>query len=39
VIIDTGVESASLFYASIPDTVPDLVDDARWALDNLRVDA
>ncbi|MCW5953610.1 MAG: DUF2510 domain-containing protein [Propionibacteriaceae bacterium] len=39
VIIDTGVESASLFYASIPDTVPDLVDDARWALDNLKVDA
>lgn len=39
VIIDTGLESASLFYASIPDTVPDLVDDARWALDNLKVDA
>lgn len=39
VIIDTGLESASLFYASIPDTVPDLVDDARWALENLKVDA
>ncbi len=39
VIIDTGLESASLFYASIPDTVPDLVDDARWALDNLTVDS
>ncbi len=39
VIIDTGVESASLFYASIPDTVPELVDDARSALENLKVDA
>jgi len=39
VIVDTGLESASLFYASIPDTVPDLVDDARWALENLKVDA
>lgn len=38
VIIDTGLESASLFYASIPDTVPHLVDDARWALENLKVD-
>ncbi|MDQ7991978.1 MAG: DUF2510 domain-containing protein [Propionicimonas sp.] len=39
VVVDTGVESASLYYASIPDTVPDLVDDARWVLDNLKVDA
>lgn len=39
VIIDTGLESASLFYASIPDTASDLVDDARWALDNLTVDS
>jgi len=39
VVVDTGVESASLYYASIPDTVPDLVQDARWVLDNLKVDA
>ena len=39
VIIDTGLESASLFYASIPDTVPQYVDDARLALDSLKVDA
>lgn len=39
VIVDTGEESASLYYASIPDTVPDLVDDARWVLENLKVDA
>lgn len=39
VIVNTGLESASLYYASIPDTVPDLVDDARWVLDNLTVDA
>lgn len=38
VIVDTGLESASLFYASIPDTVPELVTDARQALDNLKVD-
>ena len=38
VIIDTGPESASLYYASIPDTVPELVDDARQVLDNLKVD-
>lgn len=39
VIVDTGEESASLYYASIPDTVPDLVDDARWVLEHLEVDA
>lgn len=39
VVVDTGVESASLYYASIPDTVPDLVDDARSVLANLKVDA
>lgn len=38
VIVNTGLESASLYYASIPDTVPDLVDDARWVLENLTVD-
>ena len=39
VIVDTGPESASLYYASIPDTVPELVDDARHVLENLTVDA
>lgn len=38
VIIDTGEESSSLFYASIPDTVSELEEDARWALENLTVD-
>ncbi len=39
VIVDTGPESASLYYASIPDTVPELVQDARDVLENLTVDA
>lgn len=39
VIVDTGVESASLYYASIPDTVSDLVPDARTAMAGLKVDA
>jgi hypothetical protein len=39
VIVDTGLESASLFYASIPDTTPQLVPDARNAMANLKVDA
>lgn len=38
VIVDTGTESASLYYASIPDTVPHLVDDARTAMEQLTVD-
>lgn len=39
VIIDTGLESASLYYASIPDTVPELVEDARRVLETLEVDS
>ena len=38
VIVDTGAESSSLYYASIPDTVPDLVGDARTVLKELTVD-
>lgn len=38
-IVDTGAESASLFYASIPDTTPEFVTDARSAMENLKVDA
>lgn len=38
VIVDTGAESASLYYASIPDTVPHLVDDARTVMEQLTVD-
>lgn len=39
VIVDTGVESASLYYASIPDTTPQFEDDARRAMSSLQVDA
>jgi hypothetical protein len=39
VIVDTGADSASLYYASIPDTVPELVDDARSVLKQLSVDS
>lgn len=39
VIVDTGVDSASLYYASIPDTTPELVDDARTVMQKLKVDA
>ena len=39
VIVDTGADSASLYYASIPDTVPELVDDARSVLKQLTVDS
>lgn len=39
VIVDTGEDSASLYYASIPDTVPELVDDARMVMEQLEVDA
>ncbi len=39
VIVDTGADSSSLYYASIPDTVPDLVDDARKVMSELTVDA
>ncbi len=39
VIVDTGVDSASLFYASIPDTTPELVTDARDVMQKLKVDA
>lgn len=38
VIVDTGADSASLYYASIPDTVPELVDDARAVIDQLTVE-
>lgn len=37
VIVATSAESSSLFYASIPDNVPQYVPDARTALAGLRV--
>lgn len=37
VIVATSEASSSLYYASIPDTVPDLVQPARDALKNLKV--
>lgn len=39
VIVDTGIDSASLYYASIPDTTPEFIDDARQAMQDLKVDA
>lgn len=38
-IVATGETSSSLFYASIPDTVPQFLDDARTAQRELRVGA
>lgn len=38
VIVDTGDGSAGLFYASIPENAPQLVQPARNALANLKVD-
>jgi hypothetical protein len=37
-IVATG-STAGLYYASIPDTTPELVQPARNALKNLRVDS
>lgn len=37
-IISTGPDSSGIFYASIPDSTPELVDPARQALAGLRVD-
>lgn len=39
VVVDTGVEASSLYYASIPDTVADLATDARAAMEDLRVES
>ena len=39
VIVATSAASSSLYYASIPDTVPDLVQPARDAMKNLKVDS
>ncbi|MFT4294658.1 MAG: DUF2510 domain-containing protein [Micropruina sp.] len=36
-IVATSAASSSIFYASIPDTVPDLVPDARRAMAGLKV--
>ncbi|WP_198671481.1 hypothetical protein, partial [Desertihabitans aurantiacus] len=38
-IVATGEATASLFYASIPDTSPQFMAPAREAMENLRVDA
>ena len=37
-IVAAGDESSGLFYASIPDTTPQLVQPARDALKQLKVD-
>jgi len=37
-VVDTGDGEAGLFYASIPDTTPELVATAREALADLRVE-
>lgn len=37
-IVSTGPSSSGIFYASIPDTTPDLVEPARQALAGLQVD-
>jgi hypothetical protein len=39
VAIVTANESSGLYYASIPDTVPELIAPAREALANLKVDS
>ncbi|MGC3995734.1 MAG: DUF2510 domain-containing protein [Propionicimonas sp.] len=36
-VVQTGDDDYSLFYASVPDTLPELVPDARQALSELRV--
>ncbi|MFT4110062.1 DUF2510 domain-containing protein [Propionicimonas sp.] len=36
-VVQTGDDDYSLFYASIPDTLPDLVPDARTAMSELQV--
>lgn len=38
-IVSTGPDSSGIFYASIPDSTPDLVGPARQALAELQVDA
>lgn len=37
-IVSTGPDSSGIFYASIPDTTPELVEPARQALAGLQVD-
>lgn len=37
-IVSTGPDSSGIFYASIPDTTPELVEPARQAMAGLRVD-
>ena len=37
-VVQTGQDEYGLFYASVPDTLQQLVPDARKALDGLRVD-
>lgn len=38
IVVDTGQESASLYYASIPDSRPDLLQTARRLQQQLRVE-
>lgn len=38
-VVSTSLESSSLFYASIPDTVPEYLPVARKTMANLRVSA
>ncbi len=38
IIVATGVESSSIFYASIPDSRPELLQDARRVQKQLRVE-
>ena len=37
-IVQAGTERSGLYYASIPDTTPELVQPARDALAQLKVD-
>lgn len=37
-VVRTGEESSSLYYASIPDSRPDLLDEARRVQEQLRVE-
>ena len=37
-IVQAGTERSGLYYASIPDTTPELVEPARDALSQLKVD-
>lgn len=39
VVVRTSEEGASLYYASIPDSRPDLLETARITIDHLRVEA